>query len=66
MYGHLKADVADAVVTMLAPIQTKYNQYRNDQQFLNEVMRGGAAKASLRASKILSSVYDAVGFIPHP
>jgi tryptophanyl-tRNA synthetase len=66
MYGHLKGDVANAVVELLAPIQTKFHQYRADQNFLNEVMRKGAEKASLRASKVLSKVYEAIGFIPRP
>jgi tryptophanyl-tRNA synthetase len=66
MYGHLKGDVADAVVAMLEPIQEKYHQYRNDQALMEQVMRNGAAKASERASKILTSVYEAVGFIARP
>ena len=66
MYGHLKGDVADAVVAMLEPIQEKYHQYRNDQTLMEQVMRNGAAKASERASTILTSVYDAVGFIAKP
>ena len=66
MYGHLKGDVAEAVVALLEPIQTKFHQYRADQAFLEQVMRNGAEKASARASTILTSVYDAVGFIPRP
>jgi tryptophanyl-tRNA synthetase len=66
MYGHLKGDVADAVVAMLEPIQQKFHQYREDQEFLNQVMREGAHKASEQASKVLTSVYDAVGFIARP
>jgi len=66
MYGHLKGDVANAVVELLTPIQTKFHQYRADQAFLDEVMRNGAEKASLRASKVLGKVYEAVGFIPRP
>ncbi|KGK01094.1 tryptophan--tRNA ligase [Thalassotalea sp. ND16A] len=66
MYGHLKGDVAEAVVAMLEPIQQKFHQYREDQTFLNDVMRQGANKASERAAKIITSVYDAVGFIPRP
>lgn len=66
MYGHLKGDVAEAVVAMLAPIQEKYQQYRNDQAFLDSVMRQGADKASERASNILTSVYDSIGFIEKP
>ncbi|NQZ79982.1 MAG: tryptophan--tRNA ligase [Colwellia sp.] len=66
MYGHLKGDVAEAVVALLEPIQEKYHQYRSDQAFLDSVMRSGAEKASARASKIITSVYDAVGFIAKP
>lgn len=66
MYGHLKGDVAEAVVEMLTPIQARFNEYRNDQAFMDEVMRNGAVKASEQAAKILDKVYDAVGFIKRP
>lgn len=66
MYGHLKGDVANAVVTLLEPIQKRYQQIRNDQAYLDSVMKAGAEKASARASKILAKVYDGVGFIPRP
>jgi len=66
MYGHLKGDVADAVVNLLEPIQAKFHEFRADQTFLDEVMRNGADKASTRANTILTSVYDAIGFISRP
>ena len=66
MYGHLKGDVADAVVAMLEPIQQKFHQYREDRAFMEQVMRNGAEKASERASQVLAAVYDAVGFIAKP
>ncbi len=66
MYGHLKGDVANAVVELLEPIQAKFHKYRQDQDFLEEVMRKGAEKASARASELLAKVYQAVGFIPRP
>jgi tryptophanyl-tRNA synthetase len=66
MYGHLKGDVANAVVALLEPIQQRYQQIRNDQAYLDSVMKAGAEKASARASKVLAKVYDAVGFIPRP
>jgi len=66
MYGHLKGDVANAVVELLEPIQAKFHEYRADQAFLEEVMRKGAEKASARASNVLAKVYEAVGFIPRP
>lgn len=66
MYGHLKVDVADAVVAMLEPIQARFAEFRNDQAYLEQIMRNGADKASERGTKILTSVYDAVGFIAKP
>ncbi|OKY26807.1 tryptophan--tRNA ligase [Thalassotalea sp. PP2-459] len=66
MYGHLKGDVADAVVAMLEPIQTRFHEYRNDEVFMNSVMQKGAEKASERAEHVLKAVYNAVGFIAKP
>ena len=66
MYGHLKGDVADAVVAMLEPIQQRYHQYREDRAFMEQVMRNGAEKASQHASEVLAKVYDSIGFIAKP
>ncbi len=66
MYGHLKGDVADAVVALLEPIQTRYAEIRADRAYLDDVMRQGAEKASARAAETLAKVYNAVGFIPKP
>jgi len=66
MYGHLKTDVADAVVSLLEPMQEKYRELRNDRAYLNEVMREGADKASERAQNTLKLVYESVGFLAKP
>ncbi|MEP4890478.1 MAG: tryptophan--tRNA ligase [Aliiglaciecola sp.] len=66
MYGHLKGDVADAVVALLDPIQARFHEIRADQAYLNSVMKEGAEKASARASVMIEKVYKSVGFIPKP
>jgi tryptophanyl-tRNA synthetase len=66
MYGHLKADVADAVVALLEPIQARFHQLRDDRSELDQIMRQGAEKASARAAVTLAKVYDEVGFIAKP
>lgn len=66
MYGHLKGDVAEAVVALLSPIQQRYAEIRQDRAYLDEVMKNGAQKASERAAVTLQKVYDAVGFIRKP
>ena len=66
MYGHLKADVADAIVALLEPIQQKYQQLRSDQTELNRIMKEGSEKASQRAAITLDKAYEAVGFVKRP
>jgi tryptophanyl-tRNA synthetase len=63
MYGHLKGDVAEAVVTMLAPIQTEYARIRTDQSYLHDVLRASAIKAREKASVTLAKTYKALGFV---
>ena len=66
MYGHLKGDVADAVVSLVEPIQQQFHPLRNDRAYLDSVMKDGAAKASEKAAVTLQKVYEAVGFIAKP
>jgi tryptophanyl-tRNA synthetase len=63
MYGHLKGDVADAVIALLEPVQQRFHELRNDQATLTQVMQAGAAEARRRASATLSKVNEAVGFV---
>ncbi len=63
MYGHLKGDVADAVIALLEPVQKRFAELRQDQTTLNAVMRAGAENARQRAAQTLAKVNDAVGFV---
>lgn len=63
MYGHLKGDVADAVIALLEPVQQRFRELRADQTTMQQVMAKGAAEARARAAATLSKVYDAVGFV---
>ena len=63
MYGHLKTDVADAVIALLEPVQQKFTELRQDQTTLDQVMRAGAAAARSRAAVTLAKVNEAVGFV---
>lgn len=66
MYGHLKTEVAEAVANMLTELQERYHRFRNDEAFLQQVMREGAAKASAQAKKTMEKVNQAVGFVAIP
>ena len=66
LYGHLKGEVAEAVSGMLTELQERYHRFRNDEAFLNQVMRDGATKAHAQAQETLKKVYEAVGFVAQP
>ncbi|AVF36214.1 tryptophan--tRNA ligase [Rahnella sikkimica] len=66
MYGHLKGAVAEAVAGMLTEVQERYHRFRNDEAYLQEVMREGAEKARARAKVTLAKAYEAIGFVPAP
>ncbi len=63
MYGHLKGEVADAVVAFLEPIQQRYHELRADEAALKKVMFKGAQKARERSKVMLSKVQEAIGFV---
>lgn len=66
MYGHLKKDVAEAVVEMLTPIQQRFHELREDESELERIMKAGADAAEKAASETIAKVYDAIGFVPRP
>ncbi|MFO6298380.1 tryptophan--tRNA ligase [Rahnella selenatireducens] len=66
MYGHLKGAVAEAVAGMLTEVQERYHRFRNDEAYLQDVMREGAEKARARAKVTLAKAYEAIGFVTAP
>ncbi len=63
-YGEFKSDVAEVVVEGLRPIRTKFEEIRNDKEYLEKVYREGAQKASFLGTKTLRKVHKKMGFIP--
>jgi tryptophanyl-tRNA synthetase len=63
-YGDLKKDVADAVVSVFEPIRSRALELLADPAELDRVLAGNAARASEIAEQTLTSVYDAIGFLP--
>lgn len=60
-YGEFKKAVADAIITLLMPIQEKYEKILADKDYLNKVLDDGAQKASYFARKTLSKVKRKTG-----
>jgi tryptophanyl-tRNA synthetase len=62
-YGTFKADVAEAVVELLAPIQDRYRELRADDAELRRLLTVGAEKAAAEAAPTLARMYEVMGFI---
>lgn len=62
-YGDFKKEVAETVIEYLRPMQDKYNDYLNHEDYLMQICRDGAIKASVVADQMVKTVYDKVGFV---
>jgi tryptophanyl-tRNA synthetase len=60
-YGPLKNDTADAVISLLAPLQTRYAELAGDPGEMTRVLRAGAEKARTIASATLQRAQHAIG-----
>ena len=63
-YGQFKADVADAVLSLVEPIQARFHELRAEEQALDAMLARGAAKARETAQRTLQEVHNCLGFIP--
>lgn len=61
-WGEFKPLLADAVVAHLEPIQKRYSEVRQDELYLNGVLKDGAATARGIASQTLKAAQVAMGF----
>ena len=62
-YGPFKEDVAEAVVALLDPIRTRYEELRADEPELRGLLARGAAKARETAEPTLEQMYERMGFV---
>ena len=62
-YGDFKADVADAVVELFAPVRQRYADLMADQSYLEAVLTDGAAKARAVAVATMTVVRDRIGLL---
>jgi tryptophanyl-tRNA synthetase len=63
MYGHLKVDLAEAVVAFVEPIQAKVREYLTDPAELDKILARGSQAARETAAVTLATVYDRIGFL---
>jgi tryptophanyl-tRNA synthetase len=63
-YGQFKADVGDAVVAAVEPIQNRYRELRGDPGELLHLLALGAEKARAASAPTLAQMYRVMGFVP--
>ena len=62
-YGDFKGAVAEVVVEYLRPVRTRTLELLDDPTHLNLILRSGAEKAGMVASKTLAEVYERIGLV---
>jgi tryptophanyl-tRNA synthetase len=65
-YGHFKNEVAEAVVELLNPIRTRYEELRADAAELERLLAQGADKARAVSAPTLERMYERMGFVSPP
>jgi tryptophanyl-tRNA synthetase len=63
-YGTFKKDLAEVVVSALAPIRERTEKLLADEAELDRLLAAGAAKAHVIAVETMARVRDRVGFLP--
>ena len=62
-YGDFKADVADAVVAMLAPVRERYAELVADPAALDDVLARGVDRARETTTRTMTAVRERVGLL---
>lgn len=62
-YGVFKNAVAEAIIEELRPIRERYEDLKKNKDYIEQVYKTGAERASRLASKTLSKVYRRVGYV---
>ena len=62
-YGQFKEEVGEAVVSLLTPIQARYEELRADEGELRRLLAVGADKAREASAATLEAMYDRMGFV---
>ena len=62
-YGDFKAAVAESVVEVLQPIQTRFQELMNDKAYLEQLMKQGAERAAALSKPTLNKAMKKMGYV---
>lgn len=63
-YGDLKKQLAEDIINVTDPIRKRINDILSDNKYLARVVREGAEKARMSASKTIREVREIIGYKP--
>jgi tryptophanyl-tRNA synthetase len=63
-YGPLKKDTGDAVIAVIEPIRSRYNELMNDKGQLAQLLKIGNQRAREVAARTLDRTHKAIGLLP--
>ena len=63
-YGPLKKDTGDAVIAVIDPIRSRYNELMNDKGQLAQLLKIGNQRAREVAARTLDRAHKAIGLLP--
>ena len=61
-YGDLKKQLAEDIIKVTDPIRTRINDILSDGKYLSKVVREGAEKARMSASRTIRDVREIIGY----
>ena len=62
-YGAFKKDLAELLIEAIRPFKTKYSEYMNNLDYVTEIYKRGAARATVMAEKTMKDVREKLGLI---
>ena len=62
-YGTFKADVAEAIVSLLQPFQDRFHDFRSDPAELQRTLARGADKAREASVPTIDAMFERMGFL---
>lgn len=63
-YGPLKKDTGDAVIAVIDPVRSRYNELMNDKGQLAQLLKIGNQRAREVAARTLDRTHKAIGLLP--
>ncbi len=62
-YGAFKKDLAELLIETIRPFKTKYSEYMDNMDYVTQIYKSGAERATAMAEKTMKAVKETLGLI---